>query len=1131
MNNNVHISAIGDGPVEAALADYFDRLDRGTSIELPQIIAAHPGCETGFLQFLNQERKLHAVTAAALTPTANENLTGRALGDFRLRRIIGRGGMGVVWEAEQLSLGRKVAVKLLPGALCSDPRHRSRFQNEARMLAQLEHPNIVNVIAVGEEADALFFAMQYVDGMTVDDLIRDWGDQAQQYKAETPIGGALSDMAADDPLGGVNGLPPGQSFPWIAACAAGRERYRTSARIAAEVADGLVHAHACGVLHRDVKPSNILLDKNGTARLTDFGLARMYGDATLTVTGTILGTLRYASPEQLRASPTGVDERSDVYSLGVTLWELVTGRRLYRVEDRTTAIAQILNAEVPRASLYNAQVPRDLETVIARAAAKEPADRYASAQAFADDLRRFLDGRPILAKPISLGERAFRWANRNRVLTASAVGSLVVLAAVALVASALILQANSRTAAALHESQFNEDKARRQAGAAEASAREAHELLYAADISLAGAAWQKNEPAQVRMLLERYATPTTRGDSPADDPRGFEWYFLERQISPSTERLFQNEEALFVVQFTDGGQRFLTAGKDGIVRWHDSGTGKVVRSLNTQQREVNCVSISPSAKLLATAGDDGTVKIWDLADMSLRWSIKAYDGKCFYAKFLDDESVISGGRSKVHRLYSATSGKLVREYASPLTKLTGATQAVTSSLDAHVSKGGERFWTTEASDDRRDQGAFEWDVATGKSRQIFATPHPCHVLTDSSEKYLIVNSDEGQIRVLDRESGKQRQSFRIQNRLEALAVSPDDRLLVAGDRNGQLSVWNLELSAAAGVVAPDTPKTFSVHNGVVYAVAVAPDGESLVTAGHDGSVRRTRIDAVSEPFHELRGLKNLTCCPIPGTEFVVTTPPLCVRERSTGKIVKTLSTSQYTTLATDSYGTLVAAGSGNQLAVWNLATDKKILNLDQKRRWTTSIDFSSDNSLLGVNSNDGEDSRIDIVDISTGTIERVTAPGSASRWSYFCGDDGLVGWLSTPGQLVCWNVRDWSIRWETKPLAGHPGVGAISPDRKWLLTADQRVLSYFDSKTGEVRYRAPCAYPVKSLAFAGDGRSFVTGGEQGQLSVWRAATGQFLFEMTNVGTAIESIQPLRDGFMVRTQRVKDGRTEDVWLEF
>ncbi len=193
-------------PAEAALAEYLLRRDRGQSVELTELFAAYPGCEAELREFVAQERAVHRAMAGVSPATAPaQNLTGRTLGDFRLVRELGRGGMGIVWEAEQLSLARKVAVKLLPAALCSDPRHRSRFQNEARILAQLEHPNIVNVIAVGEDSEAYFFAMQFVDGMTVENLIRIWSDSTQHSKAaESATVGALSDTIADDRNGSID---------------------------------------------------------------------------------------------------------------------------------------------------------------------------------------------------------------------------------------------------------------------------------------------------------------------------------------------------------------------------------------------------------------------------------------------------------------------------------------------------------------------------------------------------------------------------------------------------------------------------------------------------------------------------------------------------------------------------------------------------------------------------------------------------------------------------------------------------------------------------------------------------------------------------------------------------------------
>lgn len=1120
--------------MEAALADYFDRLDRGERADVSELAALYPGCETELRRFLSHERKLRgAVAVGAPSPeeggvgtAPRDNLVGRTLGDFCLRRVIGRGGMGIVWEAEQLSLGRRVAVKLLPSGLCDDPRHRLRFHNEARILAQLEHPNIVSVIAVGEEPDAYFFAMQYIDGITVDDLIRIWGNEAPNTDAETRLGAALVDTDADDQPPPVNTPLSGESLLWISLAAERHERYNTSARIAAEVADGLMHAHECGVLHRDVKPSNVLLDKNGVARLSDFGLARMYGNATLTATGTMLGTLRYASPEQLRGTPTALDERSDVYSLGVMLWEMVAGKRLFEAEDRNSIISQVLNVEAPRPSSLEAKVPRDLETVIARALAKEPADRYVSARDFGGDLRRYLGGRPIKAQPISLAERTFRWANRNRVFATSAVGSLVVLAAVALLASGLVWRANSRTTAALRTSQTNEDRARQSAVAAQASARGSRELLYAADMSLAGAAWNKNEPAQVKMLLDGYRDDS----SPADDPRGFEWYFLDRQTRRQSELLFLNDEALYLIQFVGDGGQFLTAGKDANVRWHDSATGKVVRSLETGQKEVNCVSYNLSETIIATTSDDGTLKIWDAITLSLLHSIKAYNGICYFAKFLNDELVLTGGESEVHRLFNAASGELVREYESPDANLT-VNQSPTS-WDAHVGRSGEHFWTASGAASGIDEGVYEWDVAKGESRRICKESEICRVLADRSEQFLFINSIDGNVRVLDVESGAERWSTRLDNSLEALALSPDESRIAAGDRNGQVYLWNLDLGNPEAVVTSKTPEKFSVHDRDVYSIVFSPDGKSLLTASRDGSVRRTPFEAPTEAFREIAWMSKKTdCAAVPGTNLAVVTGPLEVHDRSVGKLIRTLSPDSYQAVAVSSDGTLAAAGSATRVDVWSLATGERKLRVDQQRRSTRSLDFSSDNSLLAVWSNEAHSSRTDVVEIATGKSVRYTDPENSSQGAYFCAGDGLIELCSTPYQLTFWTIPDRDIRWQTKPMDTRISRAAPSPDGKLLLAAQRRALQLIDCATGAVRYEVPVDYSIESVVFLGDGRSFVIAGREGQISIWNTGTGQRLFEIANIGTAIKSIRSLKNGFMVLTSRVKEGRTELVWLEF
>ncbi len=227
MSNKPPFSANGNGPVEAALADYLARVDRGEEVDLPALVSAYPGCsEEDLRTFIAQERNVCGAIAAGLLVETPASIAGRRLGDFQMLRILGRGGMGVVYEAEQISLRRKVAVKLLPSALCTDPRHRTRFQNEARILAQLAHPHIVNVLAVGEEAETFYFAMQYVEGMTADHLIRCWGNEIRPHDAETARRGLSDDTETESTCDSANShlltAPP----PWVASYAERSERYR-----------------------------------------------------------------------------------------------------------------------------------------------------------------------------------------------------------------------------------------------------------------------------------------------------------------------------------------------------------------------------------------------------------------------------------------------------------------------------------------------------------------------------------------------------------------------------------------------------------------------------------------------------------------------------------------------------------------------------------------------------------------------------------------------------------------------------------------------------------------------------------------------------------------------------------------
>jgi tetratricopeptide (TPR) repeat protein len=361
---------------------------------------------------------------------------GTPLGDFRLIREVGRGGMGVVYEAEQLSLGRRVALKVLPFAATMDSRHLQRFHNEARAAAGLHHEHIVPVYAVGQERAVHFYAMQFIDGQTLAEFI------AQPKGAAPADTGNLSHAASEPSV--PPPAPAAETAPARAAATAPGPRspadYRAVAKWMAQAAEALEHAHAMGIVHRDIKPGNLMLDAQGKLWVTDFGLARWSADGSLTLTGDLVGTLRYMSPEQALAKHGLVDHRTDVYSLGATLYELLALRPAIDGRDREEILRHIAFAEPRPLRARDHSIPVDLETITQKAMAKEPAERYATAQELADDLRRWLEDRPIEARRPTLAQRAAKWCKRH--LTAIwAVGIVLLLAVAGLTTGGLLLAA------------------------------------------------------------------------------------------------------------------------------------------------------------------------------------------------------------------------------------------------------------------------------------------------------------------------------------------------------------------------------------------------------------------------------------------------------------------------------------------------------------------------------------------------------------------------------------------------------------------------------------------------------------------------------------------------------------------
>jgi eukaryotic-like serine/threonine-protein kinase len=464
---------------------YLAAAQDGTAPARDALLAEHPELAEDLeaclasLEFIRQA----SLTAPPVIAGVELVCTGKVetgigdLGDFRLIAEVGRGGMGVVYEAMQLSLNRRVALKVLPFAAAMDPTQLRRFQTEALAAAQLHHTNIVPVYSVGCERGVHYYAMQFIEGQTLAQAI------AEQRRTEAPsppamrgaptpspgigegspnarISGNIPSPRAGEvgsapfpsPLVG-EGAPKGRmggshdrrdpaettdrrsSFPEDSPTtrrstasvpsSRTREHCRIAAALGIQAAEALDHAHKFGIVHRDIKPANLLLDVQRNLWVTDFGLARLQDDTGLTITGDLLGTLRYMSPEQALAKRGYLDHRTDIYSLGATLYELVTLRPAIDGHDRQEVLRKIAQDEPTAPRRLNPAIPRELETILLKAMNKEPELRYATAQELADDLRRYLEDRPIKAQRPTIVKRATKWARRHKPVVGSAAVVLV----------------------------------------------------------------------------------------------------------------------------------------------------------------------------------------------------------------------------------------------------------------------------------------------------------------------------------------------------------------------------------------------------------------------------------------------------------------------------------------------------------------------------------------------------------------------------------------------------------------------------------------------------------------------------------------------------------------------------------
>jgi serine/threonine protein kinase/tetratricopeptide (TPR) repeat protein len=518
--SHAFVNSSDDPRLGEILDSYLAALEQGQAPPIEQVLAEHQDLRSSLEPALRKLRELHRVAlgidhdTSAPQTIGHGLLEGGVLGDFRIHREIGRGGMGVVYEAEQISLSRRVALKILPFAAMLDPRHLQRFKNEALAAAHLAHPNIVDVYGIGRERGVHFYVMRLIEGQTLAAVIEVMRAQGSGVGAQDdsaaplPPGESRERASGADPISvgnALSGVPQPRGDVALGATVGSsssaasfrlsslelrtpaadtvrsplaalstlrtdkpRDFFRLVAELGIQAAEALDHAHQMGIVHRDIKPSNLILQcshlapRDGASKyhhaerddytpklwITDFGLARIESDATLTITGDLLGTLRYMSPEQAEGKSAVLDHRTDIYSLGITLYELATLRPAFPATDRQTLLQQIAHDEPPAPRKLNAEIPADFETILLKAIAKDPHDRYGSAGDLAADLRRLVAREPILARPPGRLRRLARWSWRHRGLVAAAVILLAVTATLATAAAVLFAIERDKTVAA-----------------------------------------------------------------------------------------------------------------------------------------------------------------------------------------------------------------------------------------------------------------------------------------------------------------------------------------------------------------------------------------------------------------------------------------------------------------------------------------------------------------------------------------------------------------------------------------------------------------------------------------------------------------------------------------------------------